>query len=70
MIAMQKSLCQTQALINVPAGGIILTGCTLTRIAAPPGVVGGSAVGSSVFNPFRCPGFKTGSYRALQRYTP
>jgi hypothetical protein len=46
---------------NVPVSGLILAGCALRIIGAPAGVLGGSFTSNSIFNPFRLPGFNTGS---------
>jgi hypothetical protein len=54
---------------NVPVGGLILAGCALKLVSAPPGVVGGMATSNSVFNPFRLAGFDTGSYWTIRSYT-
>ncbi|HVE78096.1 MAG TPA: hypothetical protein VNA89_04520 [Gemmatimonadaceae bacterium] len=52
---------------DVPRAGLVLAGCTL-RVAPAPGIVGGAATSLSVFNPFRLPGFNTGSYWTIQVY--
>ncbi|HEY5600236.1 MAG TPA: hypothetical protein VIK48_06040 [Candidatus Manganitrophaceae bacterium] len=51
---------------NVPTPGLILAGCNLHLIQGPAGILGGSLISSSVFNPFRLPGFGTGSYWTLR----
>jgi hypothetical protein len=53
---------------NVPQGGVIAAGCNLALVSAPAGVLGGSAVSNSVFNPFKLAGFNTGSYWTLNLY--
>ena len=53
---------------NVPAAGLILAGCALNVIGAPPGIAGGNATSNSVFNPRGLPGFNTGSYWTLRLY--
>ena len=53
---------------NVPEARLILAGCTLSVVEAPEGVVGGAATSLSVFNPFRLPGYSTGSRWTLQVY--
>ena len=46
---------------NVPVPRLVLAGCALKIIEAPAGVLGGSFTSNSIFNPFRLPGFNTGS---------
>jgi hypothetical protein len=53
---------------DVPVAGLVLAGCTLKLTGMPAGVVGGAAVSLSVFNPFRRPGFTTGSQWTIQAY--
>jgi hypothetical protein len=53
---------------NVPAAGLVLAGCTLKLITAPPGVIGGAAASLSVFNAGRLAGFATGSQWTIQAY--
>jgi hypothetical protein len=53
---------------NVPEARLILAGCTLSIVQAPEGLVGGAATSLSVFNPFRLPGYSTGSRWTLQLY--
>lgn len=53
---------------DVPAAGLVLAGCALKVLSAPAGVAGGVATSASVFNPFRLPGYSTGSYWTLQTY--
>ena len=53
---------------NVPEARLILAGCTLRVVEAPEGVVGGAATSLSVFNPFRLPGYSTGSRWTIQVY--
>ena len=53
---------------DVPRQGLVLAGCTLRVTAPPAGIAGGAATSLSVFNPFRLPGFATGSYWTLQLY--
>jgi len=55
--------------VTVPTTGIMLAGCALKIVSAPPGVVGGIASSASVFNPFSIPGFGTGSVWTLHLYT-
>lgn len=50
----------------VPAPGLLLVTCGLSIVAAPPGVLGGSATSASVFNPLGLPGFDTGSIWTLR----
>jgi hypothetical protein len=38
-------------------------------VEVPPGFVGGVATSNSVFNPFRLPGFGTGSLWTVRLYT-
>ncbi len=51
---------------DVPLAGFVLAGCALKMTSFPPGVVGGGIASLSSFNPFRLPGFATGSYWTLQ----
>jgi hypothetical protein len=53
---------------DVPLAGFVLAGCALKMTSFPPGVVGGGISSLSSFNPFRLPGFATGSYWTLQYY--
>ena len=53
---------------NVPELGLVLAGCSLSLKDRASGVDVGSAVSSSVFNPFRLPGYETGSYWTLKIY--
>jgi hypothetical protein len=53
---------------DVPLAGFVLAGCALKMTSFPPGVVGGGVSSLSSFNPFRLPGFATGSYWTLQYY--
>jgi hypothetical protein len=53
---------------DVPLRGVILAGCTTAIVEAPAGFVGGVAVSNSVFNPFRLPGFSTGSLWTVRLY--
>jgi hypothetical protein len=53
---------------NVPVSGLILAGCALRIGDAPAGVVGGSFTSNSIFNPFRLPGFNTGSVWTRRTY--
>jgi hypothetical protein len=53
----------------VPLRGVILAGCTTAIVEAPAGFVGGVAVSNSVFNPFRLPGFSTGSLWTVRLYS-
>jgi hypothetical protein len=58
----------TFATNDVPLRGFVLAGCALGMTAFPEGVVGGASASLSSFNPFRLPGFSTGSYWTLQYY--
>jgi hypothetical protein len=58
----------TFATNDVPLRGFVLAGCALGMTAFPPGVLGGASASLSSFNPFRLPGFSTGSYWTLQYY--
>jgi hypothetical protein len=51
---------------DVPLAGFVLAGCALKMTSFPPGVIGGGIASLSSFNPFRLPGFATGSYWTLQ----
>jgi hypothetical protein len=55
---------------NIPEPGLILAGCNLTLGERSDGVSRpvGSAVSSSVFNPFQRPGYNTGSFWTLRMY--
>jgi hypothetical protein len=53
---------------DVPQVGFVLAGCALRMTSFPAGVVGGAIASLSSFNPFRLPGFATGSYWTLQYY--
>jgi len=53
---------------DVPLRGFVLAGCSLGMTAFPQGVVGGASASLSSFNPFKLPGFSTGSYWTLQYY--
>jgi hypothetical protein len=53
----------------VPVPGVLLVGCTLRLVQAPPGVVGGIATSSSVFTPKTLQDFATGSVWTLHLYT-
>jgi hypothetical protein len=55
--------------VTVPTPGLMLAGCALTIVSAPPGVVGGIATSASIFNPYSIPGFGTGSVWTLHLYT-
>ena len=55
---------------DVPARGFILAGCALKVVDAPARFLGGAMSSLSSFNPFRLPGFATGSQYTLQLYTP
>ncbi len=55
--------------VTVPAVGILLAGCALKIVSAPPGVIGGIATSASVFNPYGVPGYGTGSVWTLHLYT-
>jgi hypothetical protein len=54
---------------NVPVSGLVLAGCALKIIDAPAGVQGGSFTSNSIFNPFRLPGFNTGSVWTRRTYS-
>jgi hypothetical protein len=53
---------------DVPLAGIVLAGCSTAIVEAPAGFAGGSATSNSVFNPFRQPGFSTGSFWTVRLY--
>ena len=53
---------------DVPLAGFVLAGCALKMTSFPAGVIGGGISSLSSFNPFRLPGFATGSYWTLQYY--
>jgi hypothetical protein len=53
---------------NIPELGLVLAGCSLSLKDRASGADVGSAVSSSVFNPFRLPGYETGSYWTLKIY--
>lgn len=53
---------------DVPRRGLVLGGCNLRVIEAPPHVAGGAVTSLSVFNPARLSGFATGSVWTLQLY--
>jgi hypothetical protein len=53
---------------NVPVNGLVLAGCALRIVEAPAGVIGGSFTSNSIFNPFRLPGFNTGSVWTRRTY--
>ena len=53
---------------KVPQAGFVLAGCALAMTSFPTGVLGGAIASLSSFNPFRLPGFATGSYWTLQYY--
>jgi hypothetical protein len=55
---------------DVPRAGVITAACALRLTSFPSGVLGGTATSISIFNPFRLPGFKTGSYWTLYLFTP
>lgn len=55
--------------VTVPTAGIMLAGCALGIVSAPPGVLGGIATSASVFNPYAIPGYGTGSVWTLHLYT-
>lgn len=52
----------------VPRPFIVLAGCTLNVVSAPPGSLGGMLTSSSVFNPLKQAGFPTGSVWTLHEY--
>jgi len=53
---------------DVPEKGLVLAGCSLKVLEAPPGVVGGMVSSTSVFNPAKLKGYETGSYWTLYVY--
>jgi hypothetical protein len=53
---------------DVPRPGLVLAGCHLRVIDAPPQFSGGVVTSLSVFNPARLPGFNTGSDWTIQLY--
>jgi hypothetical protein len=55
---------------NVPEPWLVLAGCTLRVVQPPEGFAGGAATSLSVFNPFRLPGYSTGSRWTIQLYEP
>lgn len=54
---------------DVPTQGLILAGCSLKVTDAPSDSVRGAMTSMSVFNPFRLPGFNTGSIWTLRLYS-
>lgn len=53
---------------NVPEKGLVLAGCALQLVGVPRGFAGGTVSSTSVFNPFKLPGYATGSYYTLYAY--
>ncbi|XXF77985.1 hypothetical protein P2318_33805 [Myxococcaceae bacterium GXIMD 01537] len=53
---------------DVPSKGLVLAGCALKVVSAPPGVAGGVVASTSVFNPGKLPGYATGSQWTLHVY--
>jgi hypothetical protein len=53
---------------DVPLRGVVLAGCATSVVEAPDGFAGGVASSNSVFNPFRLPGFSTGSLWTVRLY--
>lgn len=53
---------------DVPEPRLVLAGCNLKIVGAPPGFTGGEATSASIFNPARIPGVSTGSYWTLLVY--
>ncbi|QSQ21653.1 hypothetical protein JY651_41880 [Pyxidicoccus parkwayensis] len=53
---------------NVPEAGLVLAGCALKLVGVPRGFVGGTVSSTSVFNPFKLPGYATGSYYTLYAF--
>ena len=53
----------------VPQAGLVLAGCALNIVSAPPGTLGGVITSASTFNPAHLAGFGTGSVWTLQAYT-
>lgn len=53
---------------SVPKRGLVIAGCNLALVGFPQGYVGGAVTSLSTFNPFRLPGFQTGSYYTFQLY--
>ena len=53
---------------DMPVNRLVLGRCNLEITAAPAGVIGGAVTSLTTFNPFRLPGFATGSYWTAQIY--
>ena len=53
---------------NVPVGGLVIGGCSLKLTSWPARYVGGAMSSLSTLNPFRLPGFNTGSTYVLQAF--
>ncbi len=53
---------------DVPEAGLVLAGCHLKMVSAPPFARGGVVTSLSVFNPRGLPGYNTGSEWTLQWY--
>ncbi len=53
---------------NVPVGGLVIGGCSLKLTSWPARFAGGAIASLSTLNPFRLPGFNTGSTYVLQAF--
>ncbi|VVB86272.1 Uncharacterised protein [uncultured archaeon] len=53
---------------DVPMSKLILAGCNLRIVSAPSDSISGAMTSMSVFNPFKLPGFNTGSMWTLHLY--
>ena len=53
---------------DVPVGGLVIGGCALKLTSWPKRFSGGAVSSLSVLNPFKLPGFNTGSTYVLQAY--
>ena len=53
---------------DVPVGGLVIGGCSLRLLTWPQRFSGGAVASLSTLNPFRLPGFNTGSTYVLQAF--
>jgi len=53
---------------DVPVGGLVIGGCALKLTSWPSRFAGGAIASLSTLNPFRLPGFNTGSTYVLQAF--
>ncbi len=53
---------------DVPTPKLILAGCNLRIVSAPSDSISGAMTSMSVFNPYKLPGFNTGSMWTLHLY--